>query len=254
MYYKETLEHYESRNATQYLKDFRMIDEYSMKGWGVNLKLGAIYRPIPEMRIGAAIHTPTWYTMESSSYLNMCTSFYTSPSDDGKTLFSSESSGVFDFDVVSPFRFISSFAYVVQNRGIISLDCEFVDYSLIRMKTRNNKQYADGINHTVKDMCYATSNVRIGGEYKLSSTASFRMGYACLGNPIDEEMRVNDYGHENILSAGLGFRGEYSFLDFAYQYAWYEADQKMYDTKAGTALAHENVNIGKFVMTLGLRF
>lgn len=48
-----------------------------MNGVGTNLKFGVIYRPIPEIRLGAAIHTPTWYNMNYSMATSIYSSFYT---------------------------------------------------------------------------------------------------------------------------------------------------------------------------------
>jgi hypothetical protein len=36
------------------------------KGSGINAKLGAIYRPIPTVRLGATIESPTWYSINDS--------------------------------------------------------------------------------------------------------------------------------------------------------------------------------------------
>ena len=47
--------------------DFYTFEEYyKMDGVGTNLKFGIIYRPIPQVRIGASIHTPTWYSFDYS--------------------------------------------------------------------------------------------------------------------------------------------------------------------------------------------
>lgn len=47
------------------LLDFYEFRQYRRtRGTGINLKLGLIYRPVPAIRLGAAIHLPTWFTME----------------------------------------------------------------------------------------------------------------------------------------------------------------------------------------------
>ena len=66
-----------------------------MNGVGTNLKFGVIYRPIPEIRLGAAIHTPTWYNMNYSMATSMYSSFYTSQDP-------SNGREGFDFDFYSP--------------------------------------------------------------------------------------------------------------------------------------------------------
>ena len=60
-------------------QDYYTYYEYKkMNGVGTNLKFGVIYRPIPEIRLGAAIHTPTWYNMNYSMATSIYSSFYTS--------------------------------------------------------------------------------------------------------------------------------------------------------------------------------
>jgi len=50
-------------------------------GFGYNFKFGAIYRPIPVLRLGAAIHTPTWFHF-NESYSSSMTSDLAGISDD----------------------------------------------------------------------------------------------------------------------------------------------------------------------------
>ncbi|MBK8496485.1 MAG: hypothetical protein IPL50_16880 [Chitinophagaceae bacterium] len=49
-----------SANTSNYFKRFEYTDDFTTKGMGVNLKLGIIYRPQDYIRLGLAIHTPTW--------------------------------------------------------------------------------------------------------------------------------------------------------------------------------------------------
>ena len=44
------------------------------------MKLGLIYRPVPAIRLGAAIHLPTWFTMEYTLE-NSVHTYFTTPTD-----------------------------------------------------------------------------------------------------------------------------------------------------------------------------
>lgn len=46
--------------------EWMMTNYYSASGTGYNLKLGLIYRPIQELRIGLSFATPTWYSIDES--------------------------------------------------------------------------------------------------------------------------------------------------------------------------------------------
>ena len=50
---------------------FTHTDYLRTKGTGVNLKAGAIYRPIDALRLGFAIHTPTFYGLNDQYSQNI---------------------------------------------------------------------------------------------------------------------------------------------------------------------------------------
>ncbi|HEY6901448.1 MAG TPA: hypothetical protein VI233_12425, partial [Puia sp.] len=48
-----------SNNTNNDFESFTYQERFTTRGWGLNLKVGAIYRPSNAFRLGAAIHTPT---------------------------------------------------------------------------------------------------------------------------------------------------------------------------------------------------
>lgn len=255
VYYNEVVEHYESRNANAWMKNYLLSDEFTIDGWGVNLKIGAIYRPIPEMRLGLAIHTPTWYDLSSSSYTYMETAFYSSPSSDGQLNFSTSNEGYFEYRAVTPWRFVTSWAYIFPEVGIVSIDYEFVDYSSAKMKASDDRTYASSVSDEISNQYLSTGNLRIGAEFRLNASTSFRLGYANMGNPLEEDYRPSDYKNLQMVSCGLGWRGEYSFVDLAYQHTFYKEDLWLYnDYSNAPVYSTSKQNIGKLVFTLGLHF
>ena len=40
------------------------MDELKVSGYGINLKVGAIFRAHENIKLGAALHSPTIYNME----------------------------------------------------------------------------------------------------------------------------------------------------------------------------------------------
>ncbi|MBR3286346.1 MAG: outer membrane protein transport protein [Bacteroidales bacterium] len=253
VYFKEYINHFEQRNATQYLKDYRMTDEFIMEGWGVNFKLGAIYRPIPEMRLGLAYHSPTWYDMTSSALTTMKANYYTSPSTSGELNFYTDADSYFDFDMTTPGRFITSWAYIFPNAGIISIDYEFIDYSRSKMKASGDPTYAKEVTQKARDQFVSTGNLRIGGELRVSPVAYLRAGYANIGNPIDSSYSNGKNRNQQILSAGFGFRGDIGFVDFAYQHYFNKEDIWLYnDFNAAAVEARTSSDIDRIAVTLGL--
>ncbi|MDQ9805762.1 hypothetical protein RFX75_02855, partial [Acinetobacter baumannii] len=66
-------------NSPSGLDYYNFLEYKKMNGVGTNIKLGIIYRPIPELRIGAAIHSPTWYSMNYTMSTAMDSYFITPP-------------------------------------------------------------------------------------------------------------------------------------------------------------------------------
>ena len=46
-----------------FFESLQYTDTLNTDGVGINLKLGIIYWPTPKLRVGAAIHTPTFYSL-----------------------------------------------------------------------------------------------------------------------------------------------------------------------------------------------
>ena len=53
-------------NLTQQLEMMNLYQRMTIDGSGVNLKLGVVVRPIAGLRLGAAFHTPTYYSLDYS--------------------------------------------------------------------------------------------------------------------------------------------------------------------------------------------
>lgn len=48
--------------------DWDFYDNYKINGSGFNFKLGVIAKPIQELRLGLAFHTPTYYNLNETYY------------------------------------------------------------------------------------------------------------------------------------------------------------------------------------------
>ena len=101
------------------LGDVKYANLYSRQhiwGTGANFKIGAIIKPINELRIGLAVHTPTYYSLSSSSYGD--TRFFYSNG------FSGEESTPYDdysFQLNNPWKVMAGVAGVIGGRAIISV-------------------------------------------------------------------------------------------------------------------------------------
>ncbi len=207
--------------------NYNEVQELSASG--VNFKLGAIVKPINFLRIGAAIHTPTYYYVEDDYY--------------SKVVYNSASGSVgptFVYDIQTPFRFLGSLALVFGDNkskvaGTISADYEYADYKAMKFRMEDDVMFETDLNNIIDNIFRPANTFRFGGELKLG-VLSLRAGYAMMGNPYIEEQNDASF---NCITAGIGYKtASYSF-DLAYANVSGNSRYYFYDDFA-TALSNVN--------------
>lgn len=218
---------------------------FRTSGTGYNGKFGIIYRPIPSMRFGAAIHTPTFYYLTDRYYADMNSLIgrdrnnYSTPTN------------VYDYRLQSPLRAMGSFAYTFGQLGLISVDYEFIDYTGMRMNdSRLIGQFNDE-NQLITQIMRGTSNIHVGLETWMLGNIALRGGFIYNESPM-KEVDLSKYTY----SAGIGYRYESFFMDFAYALSSIKNFSTMYfDPKSNAYLqVTEKEYLNRFVVTLGFRF
>ncbi len=211
-YFRETTyEEYSLADTLDTFDYWGVYDELKTTGWGVNLKIGAILRPVDFLRIGLAYHTPTYYfsmkdtwrTYTYSSVLALSMETWYEGSYDSPQ-------GEYKYKLTTPMRFIGSLAFVIKEIGFINAEYEYVGYTQAKFKA---KDYGfDDVNTDIKNVFKGVSNIRVGTEWRLSRIA-LRAGYAIYGSPYNNNL--ND-GKRQSFSGGIGYRGNSFEIDFAY--------------------------------------
>ena len=95
-----------SSNRRNYFKSATLTEWYQSKGVGLNLKLGLIFKPVDNIRVGAAIHTPTIYGMKDTYDATMETDLenYNTPSSVNVTTLNNGVIPQYNYDQSSPWR------------------------------------------------------------------------------------------------------------------------------------------------------
>lgn len=180
------------------------------KGSGVNGRIGMIFRPVGNFRLGATLQTPTWFVIDDS---------YRESLDNRGTVRGTVDSKTYDFtyNLRTPMKGSLGASYIIAGQAIISADVDFVDYTSIRFSTHEGSGGSDVVmdnNTEVKNNFQSALNYRVGAEFKISEI-SLRAGYGLNGSPYKSD---NDgFFDTKMYSGGIGYRtGGYS-LDLAYQ-------------------------------------
>lgn len=254
LYYKSTTSYTEmsiSGNETS-LENFTFREYLRNSGVGVNFKFGIIVKPINSLRLGVAIHTPTYYNIDEHYDTYMESQFDPDnpngfPEDDNSFhAFGSESVIRSSYDFQTPFRAIFSGAFLIGKAAAISVDYEMVDYADAEFDDAPSGDFIE-LNQNISRAYRSTSNLRGGVEFRVTPNLSLRGGYARYGDPYKG---VVDEGYETY-SGGFGLRQNNFFFDVGYQFTEFDEDFIFYPNSRTVTLNNTNHQLR---MTFGFKF
>lgn len=257
LYYEEETDlfEYDVKNNIDFFNSLNFLTNVNTSGTGFNFKLGAIYKPTNELRLGVAIHTPTFYTLHDS-YENTMLSNMTF---DGKTEDYSAISpwGEYDYKLETPLRAIFSAAYVIGKKGLISVDYELVDYSTAKLRDGGDYNYQfSSENGDIAEAYKSVGNLHIGGEYRITNNLSLRAGYERYPSAYNayafNSPQLNSDANYSALSAGLGIKQGNFYIDMAFKHTL--KDEENNTLYSGSDFAKFDVTKDNFIMTLGFKF
>jgi len=226
--------------------DFTYTLYYDQSGTGYAFKMGAIVRPIEPLRIGVAFHSPTVYKIDEYLYDNITSSF----TDGGKYQSSNEPLR-YDYTLTTPFRFMAGVAYQYEKLAILSVDYEFVDYRTSKFAKRDAEWVSDA-NEAIKYSFKSASNIRLGGELRLSKFY-LRGGYGYYGRPFTSEEDNFELDYRTI-SGGAGFREQNFAIDFGFSNMKSDEKYIMYTSSLGSPVADINSQKNIFTVSFSYRF
>ena len=202
-----------------------LANELRTSGSGASVSFGLIARVSDHLRLGAAIQTPTWFTLQDN-YVAGAESRHLRVDKEGKPLPEKEwtkrdqtpSDAAWQYQLQTPTKIVLSGAFVGR-LGMLSLDYELANYSGIQLKDTYGPFVDD--NKLMKE--YFTpmqSTIRLGGEVRVSPQFSLRAGGYWRQAPMKASfdsnpnqsatIPVNEAGtvpHYEIVGMGYGVTG-----------------------------------------------
>jgi hypothetical protein len=250
--YTNHFEHLESTEAIlpSEFADFTFIEHFENRGTGINLKIGAIFRPVDALRIGVAFHSPTWYRITETADQSIASSF----THGGKYSAALEPLR-YEYALMTPFRALAGAAVQIGKMGLLSADYEYVDYSMARFSETGDDYNYNEKNNAIRQTLKAAHNVRLGGELRLSKVY-FRGGYGFYGSTFAAGDDNDDMTY-NSLSFGLGFREQRVSVDLGFTSLMNDQDYVLYPLPIDynpKAVAGLDITRNMFTLTLGYKF
>jgi len=258
---------------------FEIMQTSRTSGFGLNAKLGMIYKPVERLRLGLALHTPTIATLTDTYTASMTTNTenYTNTfvppipqpvTETSQGLINKNASvgspnpdrGVYEYSLTTPMRFIGSASFVInevrdvkKQKGFITADIEYVTHNTTRYRSINegDELYYNAVNDEIKAMYRGAINLRLGGELKFEKVM-VRAGLASIGNPYSDASGLS--AKRTLVSGGLGYRHMGMFIDLAYVHAFIRDSHVPYRLEdKPSPIADSRNTRGNVVLTFGFK-
>lgn len=266
------------------------VSTYSLENWfdtsgtGVDFKLGLIVRPFESssFRIGAAIHTPTWYSLEDRTSALMLSDVDMNSDgviDSKEELFEYDTmefpgESRTEYKLVTPWKYNLSLGYTIGRSVALGAEYEYSDYSSAKLKYDDGLQM-EGETSQIKTGLKGVHTLRLGAEFKLAPEFSFRLGYNHVTaamyedtfkrialNSISTSTEFSNLKATNNYTVGLGYKGSVFYADLAYQLHTYKEDFYPFYNEVGeqfeTIVVPNATKVtntrSQVLLTLGMRF
>ena len=255
---------------------FIALDNYlQTEGTGYQVSLGAIWRPVDEMRIGIAYHSPTWHSLTDFFQGRTNADFIDNQNNVIRERASTPSDGRTNYRLQTPQSWVFSAAGVIGTKAIISVDLEVKDYTAMTLRDSRGFAYSKD-NQWIDEDFKVAATVRAGLEYRFTPQFSGRLGYSWMENPYEQKVREGNremimgltstrphytiQGDVNYFTAGVGFRFTPQFyMDASFVYKTQKDDLYYFSPVFDGAVVDSTPtsfhnNTYKGLLTLGYRF
>ncbi len=205
---------YREDDADQQVASFERLSYNQISdisGTGVQVRVGAIYRPVQALRIGLAYHSPSRISLTDSYTANLQ---YIYRDQQGGTVNGNarpEQPSVIEYKFTTPSQYKASAALLLGQRGFVSTELTYINFAGGSFDydfggSDNSRTVNVDIDRSFKGAIQA----RVGGELNVKPF-QVRAGFQYIGAPIDNEDAVLG------ATAGVGFRQNRLGLDLGYQ-------------------------------------
>lgn len=259
---------------TDYQETFSVVGSMSMNNYlsststGFGVRIGAIYIPVDNIRLGASLRTPVIYKTDDINYMDL---HYNHGGSNYGTIYTPE--GTNNYKLQSPLVYNLSAAFIQGKKGLVSLEySNSSNYGTKMMDSDNNSYNFRYVNDSIGVLFNSQHTIKAGGEYKITDKVALRAGYAystsAVKDRIQKEMNSNtnrtdiEYfvpASTSYITGGIGYRETEWAFDLAVVSKMYDEQFFAYNTNKVNASFRmpaatvSNSNLS-FIATVSFRF
>ena len=232
-------------------------ENLSINGFGANINLGLIVKPISILNLGFNFQSPTWYAMDEQYEAGMVSIYDNFYFEEEDLVLGREEAMtpliLGRYNLNTPLRMSGGATLFLGKIGFITADIDYLDYSRSRLSSRDFNTSAD--NQAISSLYGQTMNYRGGAEFRFD-ILRIRGGYAYYGDPFKDstfDRSMQQY------TGGLGLKFKNFYSDFSLIYSVFDGLYNSYPF-----IDNDGFNIGPFteirnqqttgILTLGFNF
>jgi hypothetical protein len=248
-----------SGNTNNDFDYMEQLENKTTSGAGINIKIGAVYMPTNAIRLGLALHTPTWYSLEDRYNFGITSSLENLSDVNGNKIgvvnigFGDSNNQAANYTVSTPYKAVFSGSYVIGKNGFITADIDYIDYTSASLNLgKGYEKYSKQENDIITRIYKPTTNFRLGAEWRIGDLM-LRGGYSYYGSPYNNALLSQT---RNAFSAGAGLRTASFFIDGAVVFNKFSNNEYLYllNNTASNNVAAINNNNTQVVLTLGWKY
>ncbi|MCO5231874.1 MAG: outer membrane protein transport protein [Chitinophagales bacterium] len=232
-------------------------DKYRTEGNGINAKIGVLFIPTPDLRIGASFTTPTRYSLKDLYATYFRADFETYTLDN----FNKPAEGYFDYKYISPLKLNTGLSYVNSNLGFATVEYEYTNPAknkyVFTDDMYNSKDAEERLNESIKNKYKSVHTVKVGLEGIIAEQYRARVGFQYRSSAYSDQDAVNHLAKNNqmAISGGLGYRGKSFYTDVAYVHQLSDAFIVPYNVSlAPSDVLTSKFNRSNFIVSVGIKF
>lgn len=162
-----------------YFKDLKYSYSYRARASALGGKFGFIMTPGQVVRFGAAIQTPSVYTI-AEKWGSSAEAHFKDVKFDAEA---SSPDGEYSYQMLTPLRFNTGLAFNVAGRAILSVDYELCDFRTARLRDESDSEVFKDANAEIRESLAMVHDLRAGVEVKPIPQLALRAGYNLSTNP-----------------------------------------------------------------------
>jgi len=211
----KTYDEVDDQGEVTFYDDAGYDETLEMTGQGINFKFGLIGRIGEQLRLSAAVHSPTFWTVDEA----FITDFEYNYTDNGEALGGTAESELSEavFNLATPWRFQVGAGYLAGKNGFVSVDVDYQNLSGSKFSSEDFATVDNAANDDVDDLLTGSIGIRVGGELNLKPF-QVRAGVGMRSLPV-QTLRNNEQAAFLDGSAGVGYSKGKLFIDLAARYA-----------------------------------